>query len=240
MRYVERPVRIASFALACSAALWAPPPAADACAPPQPTAARVAAVDPPADGIPADGALIVRRTHVPASNATKDGTLELRTKAGAKIAVTVELLGSDLERWRLAGDLDRDVELVDDAGKVVQVIRQRRGAAAKLAPPRIKALTSTTSRKAAVPKGIAGATVRIVLAAALPANARYVALDLAGAMPVAVFPVAAGQVDFSFVTHSRKSCSPGPPSVLIGDRVALSWIDDHGRRSPLVERVAAP
>ena len=41
----------------------------------------------------------------------------------------------------------------------------------------------------------------------------------------------AGQRAFELVTYTRKSCSGGEPTLFIGDRLQLTWLDGQGRRS---------
>ena len=80
---------------------------------------------------------------------------------------------------------------------------------------------------------IPGAEVALTLAGPAPAGAIFLTIATAGRdpLPLVVLPVTAGQRTFALVTYTRKGCSGGEPTLFIGDRLQLTWIDGHGRRS---------
>lgn len=212
------------------------PRPASACPAPPPTRTSLELVTAADAVIPPDGALLVRRAEVPWGTPTVDD-LTARTTDGAKVTLESEPLGGDLERWRMSPPGTTDVELVDSAGKVVRVVHRGAATAAPLPTPKLRRFSSTVSRgMRPPPQGILGGTVTVTLAASAPPTAEYLAIvEGAGvdAFPVLLFPLVAGQREYQQVSYTRKSCSGGPPTILAGARLSVSWIDALGRRSPV-------
>ncbi len=207
---------------------------ARACPAPRPTAARLTLVSATDAPVAADGGLLIERAFVSSADFGADETWALQTPDGQPVAVEVVQLGSDLERWRIVDDRERDLQLVDGAGKVVQALHQRRGGGGRLAGPKVRRMTSTTARGGRLPSNaIAGAEVKLILAGPAPAGAVFIAIATAGrdSTPLVVLPVTAGQRAFELMSYTRKGCSDGPPTLFIGDRLLLTWLDGGGRQS---------
>jgi|JI10StandDraft_1071094.scaffolds.fasta_scaffold18876_6 hypothetical protein len=205
---------------------------ARACPAPPPMIEQLTLVSDAGTVLPADGALLVERSEVPMRGGRDEGWA-LRGPDGQPVAYDVEPLGRGLERWRVRAAGERDLT-ISVGGTVLHTIHQTRVGKAKLAAPRVRAVTSTANRSTPTsPMAVLGATVTITLGRPGPARARYLAIALATAepLPLVVLPVTAGQKDFEIVSYTRKSCSQGDPTIFAGDRLLLTWIDGQGRRS---------
>lgn len=225
------PMRIA---LACALAglLLGPAAAVLACPAPPPMMEQLTLVTDAGTVLPVDGALLVERSEVPLRGG-RDAAWQLRGPDGQAVAYDVEPLGRGLERWRVRDAGERDLTIAV-GGAVLHTIHQTRAGKAKLAAPRVRAVTSTANRATpSPPMAVLGATVTITLGRPGPASARYLAIALATTdpLPLVVLPVTAGQKAFEIVSYTRKSCSQGDPTIFAGDRLLLTWIDGQGRRS---------
>ena len=213
----------------------AAPDRARACPGPQPTATVLQLLTAADAVIPPDGALLVERTFVTAGpRAVGDEEWTLRTHDGAAVGYEVEPVSDSVERWRLTSPGTDDVEIVDQTGTVIGVVHRGRASSAPLRAPLVRRVTSTAARGTAVPPmGVLGANVVVTLVRPPPAAARFLVLASAGvdAYPHFTPAVVAGKVRYQQLTYTRKACSGGPPSTLIGDRMSVSWIDGLGRRS---------
>ena len=213
---------------------------ARACPAPPPMVTKLRLVTPAGTTLPPDGALLVERTRVFRHGTGQgDAVWTVRERGGASVAVTMEPIGTSVERWVLAGGGDRELEVVDSKGKVVASLRQRTQKVAPLAAPKVQSMTSTVVRSSRpVPPPYPGAAQPFTMIATLaeqpPAGAQYLAvsLDAAAGMVATMFPIAAQQVRFESASHGGKNCYGGAPmGIATEERVSLFFVDAMGRRS---------
>lgn len=223
-------------------------PAATAwpCARPPPMRSELALLTPADATLPGDGAILVVRREVPARNrdaADRDAQWKLEDGNGHEIAFTVEDLGSSVERWVPSSAADRELVLRDEAGKRVATLHQTKATSGRLAAPRPKSLTSTVSLAEArtMTMGVPGGTMKLELSADAPADTRFltIAISGSGARAHSAITPAEHQRAFEATSYAHKSCARGGPGpIFAGERVALTWVDQLGRRSPAAQLTA--
>ena len=215
------------------------------CARPPPMRSELTLVTAADATLPADGAILVTRHDAPIRGSSSDGDEHwtINDGDGHDVTFTVEDLGSSVERWVPKGAADRDLVIVDEAGKEIAKLHQTKASSGKLAAPKPRSLTSTTSMDDArrMPSGVPGGTTKLELAADPPAEARFLAIAITGhaaRVHSSVVPTAAQRI-FKFTSYSHKSCMRGGPApIFIGERVGLTWIDGLGRRSAVAQVTA--
>ncbi|CAN5251223.1 hypothetical protein BH11MYX1_BH11MYX1_43740 [soil metagenome] len=190
--------------------------------------------------IPADGALLVGRREVEPDGKQGDAHWTVKDASDHVVAIVVEDLGSDLERWQLGSVADRDLRILDEAGTLIAKVHQsaHRGPGT-LASPAPSRFTSTLRRDARAPTyGVPGSTTKLVLGRASPTGAQYLTIAVVGTGGHAhssLVPTA-NQRTFETTTSAGKSCAfTGPGPLAVGQRVALTWVDVLGRRSAATE-----
>ena len=183
--------------------------------------------------LPADGALVVRRStaHGPPRG---PGALTVRAADGAEVAVEIQPLADGLERWRLTSIATRDLEIVDGAGAVVARIHQRATRGPALAAPRIQRLTSTAGDDALPPAlGVPGSAMALDLAAPAPRAATLLVAELVSGVDASAWFVidATRGKRYARSTYPHKGCAPGPQPVIAGSQLRFAWLDAAGRMS---------
>lgn len=209
------------------------------CARPPPMRSELVLVTAAQATIPADGAILVMRREVPARDGRafdSDEHWQLKDGSGHEVAFTIEDLGSSVERWIPRGAADRDLVIIDEAGKKVAELHQTKASSSGLAAPKTRSLMTTTSRDdaRAMSMGVPGGSMKLELAGDPPADARYltIAITGSGARAHSAIAPAASQREFTSTSYPHKSCARGGPGpIFIGERVALTWVDALGRRS---------
>jgi len=195
--------------------------------------------------LPADGAILVTRHETPSRgrNADTDEHWKLQDGDGHDVEFVVEDLGSSVERWVPKGAADRDLVILDEAGKQIAKLHQTKASSAKLAGPRPGSLTSTTGMDDArkMPSGVPGGTNQLELAGDPPAGAVYLTLAITGraARVHSAIAPAAKQRKFEETYYAHKSCMGGGSApIFIGEHVGLTWVDALGRRSAVAQVTA--
>ena len=237
-------VSMRSFLLVVIASLL-PAAAAWPCAQPPPMRSELTLVTAADATLPADGAILVARHDAPVRGNLREGDEHWTIKDGDghDVTFTVEDLGSSIERWVPKGAADRDLVILDEAGKQIALLHQTKASSARLAAPQPRSLTSTTSMDDAqkMPSGVPGGTTKLELSADPPADARFLAIAITGRaarVHSAVVPTA-NQRTFEATYYAHKSCMRGGPApIFIGERVGLTWIDGLGRRSAVAQVTA--
>jgi hypothetical protein len=189
--------------------------------------------------LPADGAILVTHRDVLMNGPLARGARwVVNDGSGAKVEITVEDLGSAIERWIPKTPADRDLVIRDEAGTLVATLHQTAAPSkGQLAAPKVRSFTSTTRLDANVGggEGVAGASTKLELVQDPPTGTRFLAIAITNGADSyaqsALVPTAAKR-KFEATTYAHKSCARGGPTpVFIGQHVALSWIDELGRRS---------
>jgi hypothetical protein len=216
-------------------------PATSACPAPRPTVDQLTLVTASGTAIPSDGGLLVQRNRIMANARGDDAAWTVREKGTrTAVAVTIDPLGDRYERWTFATAADRELEIVNRAGKVIAVVQQRAAAAGKLPAPRAERMTSTlVDRNRSHAMAIPAATM-VAQVAGKPASARLLVVmyeDQQAAWPVHAFDATAAA--FEWIVYGGKGCGGGSMPLAVGDRVSLAWIDAAGRRSPATRVVVA-
>lgn len=220
---------------ACLAATAATATTSWACPPPSPDRDRVVLtlVTPDGATIGADGALVVKRAGY------GDDGWTVRTVQGAAVTVEVQPLADGLERWRLAGAADRELEIVDGAGAVVAHVQQRARARTAMPAPRVRRLTSTAQGHGMAPYGVPASSMVLDLVAAPPVGATTLVAELVSGDTASgwfVMPVTATR-RFARETYAHKGCAPGPSPVMAGSALRFAWLDGSGRLSRFTRAV---
>lgn len=207
------------------------PATAWACPHPPPMRSKLSLVTAPDATLPADGAILVTRLEV---QGNVNDVLTVEDGAGKPVALTVEDMGSGVERWvPVAGT--RDLVLRDQKHAVVATLHQTKQAAAALAAPSVRSFRSTL-----VPAegrnfpGVPGGTTKLELGKDAPAGARFLVIAVSGSGARAHSAIAptANQRTFESTTYAHKGCAGGGPGpIAVGEHVSISWLDDLGRRS---------
>lgn len=225
---------ILSITLTSAAPAWP-------CQPPRPMRSKLVLVTAPDAVLPADGAILVRREQVPAPEDQPDVQWTVKDGSGNVLSYRVEDLGSGLERWSLPSVAEREIDIFDDAGKPLATLHQTaaRGTT-KLAAPVAKNFKSTLgiAEVRAFRMGTPGGTATLELGQDPPTDVRYLTIAVAGdgGFAHSAIELTRKQRKFETTSYSHKSCtSSGPDPVLVGQRIALTWIDALGRRSPAVQ-----
>ncbi|MEP6864071.1 MAG: hypothetical protein ABJE66_25810 [Deltaproteobacteria bacterium] len=221
-----------------------PVSAAWPCAAPPPMRSVLQLVTAPNATLPGDGAILVTR-HEVAAKGVHDGDehWKLRDAAGHDVVFEVEDLGSSLERWIPATSADRDLVIVDEAGKKIATLHQTKVKSPGPAAPRALSLTSTASLADAsvMQMGVPGGTTTLELAADPPADARFLTIEITGSgarVHSSIAPTAQ-QRKFVATSYAHKSCARGGPgAIFIGEHVAVRWVDSLGRRSSAAQITA--
>src|SRR3569623_212193 len=145
-RAVRPRCRMRSFLLIVIASLL-PAAAAWPCAQPPPMRSELTLVTAADATLPADGAILVARHDAPVRGGLRDGDEHWTIKDGNghDVTFTVEDLGSSIERWVPKGAADRDLVIVDEAGKQIAKLHLPMARAASPAWPEPRPLPSTTS-----------------------------------------------------------------------------------------------
>jgi hypothetical protein len=196
--------------------------------------------------LPADGAILVSRHEVYArgqEREVRDEHWKLHDKNGHDVAFTVEDLGSSVERWVITRAADRDLVVLDEAGKKIATLHQTTAKSPSVAAPNPTSLTATTSlaEAHATQMGVAGSAMTLVLGGDPPADARFltIAITGSGARVHSAIAPKPNQRTFESTAYAHKSCSRGGVEPLFsGERVALTWIDSLGRRSAATQITA--
>jgi hypothetical protein len=219
------------------------PTSAWPCAQPPPTRSELVLLTATDATLPGDGAILVTRRDVKAeSRFEPDVRWTVKDAAGHVVALQIEDLGSGIERWHPTSPADRELVIRDPAGKLVAKLHQTRAKAksAALDAPRAKRLESTTTiddvRK--FTDGVPGSATSLELAQDAPADAKYLVIAVTGTGAYAHSALAPkpSQHTFEWSTYAHKNCMHvGPAPILVGQQVALTWIDSLGRRSPATE-----
>lgn len=197
----------------------------------------------PGATLPADGAILVSRHEVVAKDDKPDEQWKVRDGNGHDVPFTAEDLGSSVERWVPTTAVDRDLLIINEAGKTIATLHQTKAKSGRVAAPQATSLTATTSLADAytMRMGVPGSTMTLVLGSDPPADARFLAIAITGSgarVQSAVEPTA-HQRKFESTTYTHKSCSRGGPVPLYsGEHVALTWIDTLGRRSAATQITA--
>ncbi len=209
------------------------------CRPPPPMRSVMVLLTAPDATLPADGAILVTRHDVPA-NTRAGGDHDVRwvvkDGAGADVKLTVEALGSGIERWIPADPADRDLLIRDDAGTLIATLHQTAAASkTHLAAPKASRFDSTLGRNGALREGVPGGAATLVLGQDPPTGARFLAVAISTGsetMPHSASALPAARRTFDFSTYAHKSCAGGGSApIFIGQHIAMTWVDDLGRRS---------
>lgn len=200
-----------------------------ACPPPNPDrdGVSLALITPDGATISGDGALLVQRAGY------GDDGWSVRTAGGAAVTVEVVPLADGLERWRLGGAADRDLEIVDGAGTVVAHVHQRARARPAMPAPRVRRLTSTAQGHGMPAYGVPASSMVLDLAAAPPTGATTLVAELVSGDTASgwfVLPVTASR-RLARETYAHKGCAPGPMPVMAGSTLRFAWLDAQGRMS---------
>jgi hypothetical protein len=198
----------------------------------------------PGATLPADGAILVSRREVSSRGQDEaDEHWKLRDGNGRAVGFKVEDLGSSVERWVPATAADRDLVILDEAGKQIATLHQTKAKSASLAAPKALALTSTTSLADAntMQMGVPGGTTTLELGTDPPADARFLTIEITGSgarVHSSIAPTGQ-QRKFVATSYAHKSCARGGPEpIFIGEHVAVSWVDSLGRRSAAAQITA--
>lgn len=209
------------------------------CAQPPPMRSELVLLTAPDATIPGDGAILVTRREVQATgpNGEHDARWTVKDGGGHEVALTVEILGSGVERWQPKTAADRDLVIADEAGKQIAKLHQTRAKSGPLAAPRAKSLKSTLTmddvRK--MQSGVPGGGTTLELDQDPPTDVRLLTIAVTGTGAYAHSAVqpTAGKRAFEWTSYSHKSCARGGiESLIVGQQIAITWIDGLGRRSP--------
>jgi len=190
--------------------------------------------------IPGDGAILVTRHEVPTRGRDGDADFDERWTVkdgeGHDVALTVEILGGGVERWQPKVPADRDLVILDEAGKEIAKLHQTKAKSRALAAPRAKSAKSTTlmEDRRKMMSGVPGGTTTVELGQDPPADARFLAIAVTGSGAFAHSALAPtpGSRTLEWTTHTHKTCAGGGvESLVVGQHIALAWIDGLGRRS---------
>jgi hypothetical protein len=192
------------------------------------------------------GVLLVTRAGGGGGRGGGDLTgLHLRAD-GVDAVVTPEYLAPMLSILRPRPGKVTKLELVDDRGTVLHTYAQDAGGKRLAAPAARVASTLTTQSRATPPRPYPDpGQMTVTLAQDPPADAVVLIVFQLGAgdkQGLAWSNVVAGQRVYSFA-QGGKGCIPGPGVARQGSRLALAWIDVHGRTSAVSRPVtvaAAP
>lgn len=221
-------MRLVSLGLA----LLALSPAAQACPPPFMTDVPLTA-----DGATLldDGGVVVE-TRADGPHRGPQGGLQL-TSGGADLAFTHDFIAPRLQVMRPPRG-SATIDVVGGYGKVLLTVKQDVSNAAPT-PPDVVRLTSTlrrvksSKRPVVRPDGIQTSSAVLTLAAAPPADTIAVIvfrITKHGPQGVAWWP--RGDTVYTYSTGG-KGCVPGPSPLHQGEKIAIGFIDGHGRTSPL-------
>jgi hypothetical protein len=204
----------------------------------------LALVTAPDATLPADGAILVSRREVPAKDrGENDEHWKVHDSRGRDIGFEVEDLGSSVERWVLTTSADRDLVILDEAGKQIATLHQTKTKSPSVGAPNAISLTSTTSLDDArtMQMGVPGSAMALVLGTDPPADARFltIAITGSGARVHSAIAPKPDQRKFEATAYAHKSCSRGGVEPLFsGEHVTLTWIDSLGRRSAATQITA--
>lgn len=214
------------------------PSVAFPCAPPPPTRSELALLTAPDTTLPADGAILVSRHEVIATGPRGDRDEQWKVKdgEGREVALVVESLGSGIERWQPKNAAERDLVISREDGTQVAKLRQSVAKSAVLAAPKAKSVRSTIDldeiRKAS--SGPPGGATTLELTQDPPAEAKLLVVAVTGNGAYAHSATApiAGKRTFEWVSYAQKRCAGGwIESLVVGQHIAITWIDELGRRS---------
>jgi len=220
------------------------PAAAWPCAAPPPMRSVLSLVTAPGATLPADGAILVSRHEVYAKGADDhDEHWKVHDLDGRDVAFTVEDLGSSVERWVITKAADRDLVILDEAGKRIATLHQDKAKSPSVAAPNPASLTATTSlaEARAMQMGVAGSAMTLVLGGDPPTGARFLTIAITGSGARAHSAIAPkpNQRTFESTAYAHKSCSrSGVEPLFSGEKVELTWVDDLGRRSAATQITA--
>ncbi|MEO8453357.1 MAG: hypothetical protein ABI647_26450 [Gemmatimonadota bacterium] len=186
--------------------------------------------------LPADGAIVVRRHEVVANRMANDEQWTVKDGNGHAVTVAAEVLGGGYERWLPAGPAERDLVIFNGAGKRVAKLHQTATKSPALQVLRAASAKSTLSmddlRK--FEAGVPGGATTLELAQDLPAEAQLFIVAITGSAPRAYTAIAptTERRKFEWASYAHKSCARGGlEPLVIGEHIALTWIDSVGRRS---------
>jgi hypothetical protein len=188
--------------------------------------------------VPGDGAILVTRRAVASGgrDGDHDARWTVKDAAGHDVALTVEILGSGVECWQPKIAADRDLVISDEAGMAIATLHQTKAKSGTVTAPRAKSVKSTTRMEdlRRMMSGVPGGTTTLELAQDPPTDARFLTIAVTGSGAFAhsaIEPTAAKRT-FEWTTYSHKSCAPaGIESLVVGQHIAITWIDGLGRRS---------
>lgn len=229
-------------------AWFVPVSVAWSCPAPQPTRSELILLTAATATLPPDGAILVTHRQVAIQNHTEATSTAwtVRDAAGRKIKLTVEDLGSGVERWIPASPATRTLVILDETGKRIATLHQTKANSTEpLSAPTARSISSSVSLdQARVFPGVIGGTTVVELSKDPPAHGRFLAIAITGAsgyVHSAMELRSASQRTFQATSYARKSCasSRGPGPLFIGQHVGLRWIDELGRVSPTTQVTVA-
>lgn len=202
--------------------------------------ATLALLTSPGSILPGNGALIVLRRQVEGSRGDDDDIADehwiVKDGDGHEVAITTEDLGSGLERWRPTTIANRDLVIFDQTGKQIAKVQQIVGKAVGPSAPKAKRVRSTLARTRPVPMdAVPGGKTSLELDQDPPADAiaLTIAITGSGGFAHSSYQPTAKQRTFEWATFTRKACAGGGiEPLLIGEHIAITWVDKLGRRSP--------
>jgi hypothetical protein len=153
------------------------------------------------------------------------------------VKITVEDIGSSVERWVPASTADRDLVITDESGKRIATLHQSKTrSTTTIAAPTVRSFKSTANLDEAKKfPGVMGGATTLELANDPPASVRFLSISIAAETSYVHSSVVATSFKkriLQTATYSRKSCAHGGPGpVFIGQHVELRWVDELGRRS---------
>lgn len=217
------------------------PPAAEACAPP-----RLVDVAMIADGATLldDGGVVIETRNGSGGGDELERGLTLMTD-GKPLTATVHYLAPGLSVIRPPRGEGRTITAVDGDNKVQLTLTQARAKAPHAAPKaaQMRSSLARAPRTKQPPQrrmGVEASSAELTLTEAPPSDViAIVAYSITknGPRGIAWWRPAANQLVYEYSTGG-KGCVPGPVPIRQGERVAIGFVDSHGRTSPLSKPLA--
>jgi len=162
------------------------------------------------------------------------------TSGGAKLGATRDFIASGLWVLRPPRGDGRTIEVVDGASTVRWTLTQAKGTGPHAAPKATRMTSSlgrerATKRAVKMHRGVAASVAELTLAEAPPDDVLAVVvfrITKDGSHGIAWWPRNEAELVYGYSTGG-KGCVPGPSPVHLGEKVAIGFIDLHGRTSPL-------
>lgn len=229
-------MRFVALGLACLLASRT----SDACAPPQ-----LIDVALTADGATLldDGGVVIETRTGGARGDKELGTGMTLASRGTQLAATADFIAPGLSVLRPSRGARRAITVVDGNGKVFLTLSQAK-AKSPHAAPSAAGIRSTlppagTSNASLRAPGIEASTATLTLTVAADDDVVAVVVYLItkdGRQGVAYWHRTADLV-YTYKTGG-KGCVPGPRPLYQGEKVAIGFVDKHGRTSPLSNSLA--